>query len=135
MSWDRRGEVVQQRQHDLIHRVQQATYQLQRDVRANPVNDITAIPAPKFSVVYYVSGNKPRALVMTAVLGVGLTIAVVLAVDRQRRRREVEGSPLGEDVAGRRGVAAIAGECGSEPRGAGFFVLMGSDSVRSAGPD
>ena len=50
-------------------------------------------------MVYYVSGNKPRALGMTAVLGVGVTIAVVLAVDRQRRRREVKGSPLGEDVA------------------------------------
>jgi hypothetical protein len=46
-----------------------------------------------------VSGNKPRALGMTAVLGVSVTIAVVLAVDRRRRRREVERSPLGEDVA------------------------------------
>jgi hypothetical protein len=90
-------DVVQQRQHDLIHQVQQDTYQLQRVVGAKPRNDITAIPAPEFSVIYHVSGNKPRALGMTTVLGVGLTIAVVLAVDRRRHRREVEGSLLGEE--------------------------------------
>jgi hypothetical protein len=113
-------EVVQQRQHDLIQRVKQDLYQLQRDAGVNPKNDITAVPAPEFSVVYYVSGNKPRALGMTAVLGVGLTIAVVLAVDGQRRRREVEGSPLGEDVAADGGElpqlpASTAGSRGLAP--------------------
>jgi hypothetical protein len=92
-------EVVQQRQHDVIQRVEQELYQLQRDAGVNPAKDITALPAPEFSVVYYVSGNKPRALGMTAVLGVSVTITVVLGVDRRRRRREVERSPLGEDVA------------------------------------
>jgi hypothetical protein len=110
-------EIVQERQHDLIQRVQQELYRLQHDAGVNPRSYITAVPAPEFSVVFNVSGNKPRALGMIAVLGVGLTIAVVLAVDRMRRRREVEGSPLGEDVAAEggdwpRSPASTAGKRG-----------------------
>ena len=68
---------------------------------------------------------------MTAVLGVGVTIAVVLAVDRQRRRREVEGSPLGEDVAADGWeLPELPASTAREPP-AGYSGLMDSDSVRA----
>ena len=86
-------EVVKDRQKALIQRAQQELYQLQRDAGVDPVNDITAIPAPDSTVIFHVQGNRSRALGMTAVLGVGVTISVVLAVDRRRRRREAVVTP------------------------------------------
>ena len=82
-------EAVRSRQAELIARVQDELDQLQRDAGVAPVNDITVIPAPDTTVIYHVAGNRPRALAMTALLGVGVTITVVLAVDRRRRRQEV----------------------------------------------
>jgi hypothetical protein len=86
-------EVVQDRQEALIQRAQQELYLLQRDAGVDSVNDITAIPAPESTVIFHVQGNRSRALGMTAVLGVGVTISVVLAVDRRQRRREAAVSP------------------------------------------
>jgi hypothetical protein len=89
-------EAVSNRQSELIVRVQDELDQLQRDADVDPVNDITVIPAPDTPVIYHVGGNRPRALAMTALLGVGVTIIVVLAVDRRRRHGEMgedEGAP------------------------------------------
>jgi hypothetical protein len=82
------AEVVRDRQEELIQRAQQELFQLQRDAGVDPANDITAIPAPDSSVIYHFQGHRSRVLGMTAVLGVGVTISVVLAVDGRRRRRE-----------------------------------------------
>lgn len=82
-----REEVLAQ-QADMIHRVQAQLDELQRDAGVRPANRITAIPAPAAAVVYYVGGNRPRALGMTAALGIALTLSVVLAMDHRRRRRE-----------------------------------------------
>jgi len=81
-------QIVRERQAALIRRVQQELYQLQREAGVPPTNDITATPAPQSSVIYYIQGNRPRALGMTALMGLGVTISVVLAVDRRRRHRE-----------------------------------------------
>ena len=86
-------EVVQDRQEVLIQRAQQELHQLQRDAGVDPVNDIIAIPAPDSSVIFHIQGHRSRALGMTALLGVGVTISVVLAVDRRRRRREAAVPP------------------------------------------
>ena len=86
-------EAVQDRQEALIQRAQQELNQLQRDAGVDPVNDITATPAPDSTVIFHVQGNRSRALGMTAVLGVGVTVSVVLAVDRRRRRREAAVPP------------------------------------------
>lgn len=80
-------EVVQSRRAELIGRTQQELFQLQRDANVDQANDITAMPAPEASVIYYVGGNRPRAVGMTGVLGVGATLFAVLALDRWRRGR------------------------------------------------
>ena len=85
---------VQDRQAQLVQRVQQELYQLQRDAGVQRADDITAVAAPQSSTIYYVQGNHSRALGMTAVLGIGVTIAVVLAVERRRRQREAVTSAL-----------------------------------------
>ena len=79
--------MVQSRQDDIIHQVQTQLDQMQKDAGVAPVNYITATPAPASTVIYYVSGSRSRALAITAVLGIALTIATVLAADRHRRRR------------------------------------------------
>ena len=87
---------VQQRQAALVTRIQQELNQLQRDAGVNPRNDITALPAPESVTVHHVTGSRPRALGMAAVLGVGLTAAVVLALERRapaRRRDLVRARP------------------------------------------
>lgn len=78
--------VVEERQTTLILRVQQELAQFQRDAGVSPVNDITALPAPESTVIYHAQGNRPRALAMTALLGVGATVAVALTVQRRRPR-------------------------------------------------
>ena len=79
-------EVVQERQEALVVRIQQELNLMQRDAGVNPRNDITAIPAPQSVTVHHVAGSRPRALGMAAVLGVGVTAAAVLALERRAPR-------------------------------------------------
>ncbi|QGN33882.1 hypothetical protein [Microlunatus sp. Gsoil 973] len=65
--------------------------QLQRDWGVNPKLWITSTVAPAPAVIYHVTGSKPRALGMTALLGVGITLGFVLALEyRVRRRAETD---------------------------------------------
>lgn len=80
-------EIVKSRQADLTQRVQSSLFQMQRDADVSPVNDITVISVPESPVVYRVGGSRPRALVMTALLGLGGTLMIVLFADGRRRRR------------------------------------------------
>ena len=71
---------------DLVH--------LEGTAGVDPVNDITVIPAPEATVQYHVTGDRRRTLAMTAILGIGATVAVVLCVDGYRRRgRTTSGDP------------------------------------------
>ena len=88
-------EAVHRQQDEIIQRVQNELIQMQRDAGVRPVNYITAVPAPASTVIYYVNGSRSRALAITAVLGIALTVTIVLAVDRHRRRRE---DALSEEV-------------------------------------
>jgi hypothetical protein len=82
---------VRARQTELIARVQSELDQLQRDAGVDPVNDITAMAAPASTVLYHVGGSKPRALGMTAALGIGVTVAAVLFLESRRQPRPEAG--------------------------------------------
>ena len=79
-------EGVEARQDELVRQVQHELSSLQEDAAVAPVNRITALPAPESTVIFHVGGNRIRALAMTAFLGVGATITVVLTAERCRRR-------------------------------------------------
>ncbi len=78
---------VKASQDELTRRVSEELGAMQRERGVDPVNDISAIVAPETTVIFHVGGNRSRALGMTAVLGVGGTIAVVLFAEYWRRRR------------------------------------------------
>lgn len=76
---------VAARQSELVRQVQGELLELQKDAGVAPVNRISVLPAPESTVIFSVSGNRPKALAMTACLGVGVTITIVLAAERRRR--------------------------------------------------
>lgn len=78
-------EGVAARQSELVRQVQGELLELQEDAGVAPVNRISVLPAPESTVIFSVSGNRPKALAMTACLGVGVTITIVLAAERRRR--------------------------------------------------
>lgn len=77
---------VEARQTELVTQVKSELLSLQQDAGVAPVNQISVLPAPESTMIFHVGGNRPRALLMTACLGVGLTVTVVLAAERRRRR-------------------------------------------------
>lgn len=79
-------EGVEARQDELVGQVRSELLKLQEDAGVAPVNRISVLPAPETTMIFHVSGNRPRALGMTACLGVGVTITIVLAAERRRRR-------------------------------------------------
>lgn len=79
-------EAVAARQDELVRQVQRELLELQEDAAVAPVNRITVLPAPESTVIYHVGGNRSKALAMTAFLGMGVTITIVLAAERRRRR-------------------------------------------------
>lgn len=80
-------DVVEQRQSELTEAVMDELAALQRERGVEVINDITAIVAPETTVIYHVGGSRQRALGMTALLGGGVTVAAVLAVEITKRRR------------------------------------------------
>lgn len=85
-------EWVRQQQSMLIDEVEHELDALQREWGVNPTNDITVITAPESTTIYAVGVNKARALGMTALLGLGATIAAVLFREYLRRRTRPDGS-------------------------------------------
>ncbi|WP_194291344.1 hypothetical protein [Cumulibacter manganitolerans] len=80
------AEVVQKRQNQITGRVSAELDQLQRAAGVDPVNDITMIPAPESTTIHEMSGNRPRTAAMTALLGMGVTTAVVVVLHRRRQQ-------------------------------------------------
>lgn len=80
-------EEVTSRQAELISRVQKELNQLQREKGVDPINDITVFLAPESTVVFHVGGNRTRALGMTAVLGGGVTLSIIVYLEKRRRSR------------------------------------------------
>lgn len=87
-------DAVVARQGELTQAVDDTLLALQRERGVAPINDITAIVAPETTIVYQVGGSRPRALGMTAVLGIGVTLAAVMLWERRAtRRRHDDPSP------------------------------------------
>ncbi|WP_116950082.1 hypothetical protein [Jiangella endophytica] len=86
---DRESAVA--RQQELVDRIAQELDALQRNAGVAPVNDITVTVNPETSTVYEVGGSKVRTLAMTAVLGGGATLAVIVLLEYRARRR---GTPI-----------------------------------------
>lgn len=81
------------RQQALLDQIAHELLTLQQDAGVVPIDQITMLPAPQSTVIFQVSGNRQRALMMTALLGGLLTVAVALASERRRRRRARRAQP------------------------------------------
>ena len=77
--------VVVERQERLTRAIRVRLKELQDGLGVKPINQITAIVAPESAVIYYVAGDKRRAMVMTFVLGVGATGLIAGVADRRTR--------------------------------------------------
>jgi hypothetical protein len=87
-------ERVTELQQYAVTRIKEELASLQSEQRVKPVNDITVTVVQDPPVVYLVRGSRPRALLMTAALGVGLTVAAVMVVElRSIRRRRAPAVP------------------------------------------
>lgn len=93
-------EGVAARQQELIQEVDSALHAVQADQGADPAGHITMRPTSDSTVIFHVEGSRARAAGMTALLGMGSTIALVVLLERPRRWR---GRP-----AGRASVASSA---------------------------
>jgi len=80
-------EGVEAEQAKILGRVADELRQMQEQAGADPAAMITSMEAPETTVIFHVEGSNVRALAMVAVLGVGLTAAVVLVLERRRRSR------------------------------------------------
>lgn len=85
-------DAVAARQTQLIARVAAELDALQREHGVDEAAMITVIPAPVSTMVYQIGGSRPRALGMTAALGVAITGAIIVVLERRRRRREFAAS-------------------------------------------
>ncbi|MGB3375155.1 MAG: hypothetical protein WBA87_08460 [Microbacterium sp.] len=85
---------VRARQDEVINRVSDELNDLQREHHVTPVNDITVMTAPRSTAIFSVGPNKVRALAMTAVLGLGATVAAVVFREYMRRRRGQRAQPV-----------------------------------------
>lgn len=83
-------EAVAEQQDALIRQIQAELAGMQDDADVPAVAQITAIPAPQSTVIFHVGGSKPRALGMTAILGIGATSAVIIGLEYRRRRKAHE---------------------------------------------
>lgn len=81
-------EAVAARQQQLTAEVASTVRTMQSGQGAQPADLITAIPTPESTVIFHVSGDRARALGMTAVVGVGVTLACVVLLERRRAAPE-----------------------------------------------
>lgn len=81
------AEVVDARQRQLVDEVVATLDALQTSQGAAPQERITILATPESPVLSHVTGSRPRALAMTAVLGMSMTLSCVLMLERRRRGR------------------------------------------------
>lgn len=74
-------------QQAAVNKISTALVQLQEDWGADHHLWITSTVAPASAEIYHVTGSKVRALGMTATLGIGITVGVVLVLEYRTRRR------------------------------------------------
>lgn len=101
-------EWVREQQGLLIDEVDHELYALQREWNVDQANDITMITAPESTTIYAVGVNKARALGMTALLGLGATIAAVVFREYLRRRKRPDGSTPARTTTAVRAPAVVS---------------------------
>lgn len=84
-------ERVAARQQQLTDEVTSTVRALQSDQGAASADLITALATPESTVIFHMTGNRPRALLMTAALGMGVTAACVVMLERRRAARDRAG--------------------------------------------
>ncbi|PKH37456.1 hypothetical protein SAMN05192575_101435 [Nocardioides alpinus] len=78
---------------ELREEVRQSLQALQDDAGVSLDNRISLKASPAQPVIYGVGGSRPRALLMTMLLGGGLTLALVSVLEVRRTRRESDPVP------------------------------------------
>lgn len=73
-----------------IEQIAHTLQRMQKEWGADPNLLVASTEAPTTAVTYYVTGSRIRALAMTAALGIGLTVGVVLKLESRARRRTQE---------------------------------------------
>ncbi|MCP3423037.1 hypothetical protein [Nocardioides pinisoli] len=84
---------------ELRERIATSLDDLQEAEGVSQRNRITVKASPQVPTVYGVTGSRPRALVMTGLLGAGLTLAAVLTLEARRSSRRVEPLPQRRELA------------------------------------
>jgi hypothetical protein len=92
-------EQVQRLTDDAVARIHAELVRRQRDERVAPTRTVRTRLSPPTPTTVNGTGSRGRALVISELLRIGLTIAVALAVDRRLRRPDV---PLGDGSLGLR---------------------------------
>jgi hypothetical protein len=85
---------VRDLQQAAVRKIAQQLVKLQEDWKVDPHLWITSTVAPTPAVIYHVTGSRPRALAMTALLGAAMTIGFTLTLEYLARRRAGEGTGL-----------------------------------------
>lgn len=82
---------VQQMTTAVVARINDELLALQRNEQVRPDLMVRTRLSPPTLNIIYSNGSRTRALAASLLLGVGLTVAVVLAVDRRLRRPAADG--------------------------------------------
>jgi hypothetical protein len=88
------ADLVRARALDLAHRIQSQVAGDQADLGVPPAARITTALNPPFPPLLYQQGSRPRARGMAAMLGLGLTLSLVVAVDRWSMRWMMRPRPV-----------------------------------------
>lgn len=84
-------EAVSARQQEVTDEVASAVRALQAAQGVAPEGQISAIATPESTAILHVTGNRSRALGMTVVLGVGVTLAGVVVLEQLRHAHDRHG--------------------------------------------
>lgn len=76
-----------ERRQAAITKIATALAEIQKDWGVAPHQRITSTVAPTSAAVQYVTGSRIRALGMTAALGIGITVGVILVLEFRARQR------------------------------------------------
>ncbi|MCR2785002.1 MULTISPECIES: hypothetical protein [unclassified Microbacterium] len=80
------ADEVRAKQLAVIDRAREELDLMQREQNVDPVNDITLKVAPETPPVFHVTGSRIRSLGMTAAVGLGATLAAIVALEQRSRR-------------------------------------------------
>jgi hypothetical protein len=83
------AERVDQLRQAAVSQIAHTLQQIQTQWGADPGLLVASTEAPDTAETYFVAGNRVRALGMTAALGIGVTVGVVLILESRARRKSL----------------------------------------------